>query len=205
MSKIQKNNLIEQLAAENDGILFSLDTKAYGISRENLRQAVLNGIIENIGYGVYALKDAVPDDSFILQKKYNKAIFSHETAGYFLGYTTRDPLVYCVTVPTGYNSTLLSLSNVKIYYSKEIRQNDIVEAKTMFNRTIRCFNIEKTICDLCSPRFNGDKDVALEIIKNYARSDNKDISKLMSYAKYEKVKKAVSYYMEVLLWIHQDN
>lgn len=196
---MKKADLIEQLAAENDGILFALDASKHGISRENLRQATALGLIENIGHGVYITRDALPDDSFILQRKYIKAIFSHETAAYFLGYTTRDPLLYCVTVPSGYNSKLLSLDNVKIYYSKEIRQEDIVETKTMFGRIIHCFNIEKTVCDLCSPRFNGDKDVALEIIKTYARSGNKDISRLMSYATTEKVKKAVRSYMEVLL------
>ena len=196
---MKKADLIEKLAAENDGILFALDASAHGISRENLRQATAVGTIENIGHGVYVTKDALPDDSFILQRKYSKAIFSHETAAYFLGYTTRDPLVYCVTVPSGYNSKLLSLTDVKVYYSKEIQQEDITEAKTMFGRTVRCFNIEKTICDLCSPRFNGDKDVALEIIKTYARSGNKDISKLMSYATTEKIRKAVRNYMEVLL------
>jgi hypothetical protein len=194
-----KSNLIEKLAAENDGILFAKDASGHGISRENLRQAAARGVIENIGHGVYVTKDTLPDDSFILQRKYSKAIFSHETAAYYLGYTTRDPLVYCVTVPSGYNSKLLSQSNVKVYYSKEIQQENIVEVTTMYGRIIRCFNIEKTICDLCSPRFNGDKDVALEIIKTYARSDNKDISKLMSYATTERVKKVVRGYMEVLL------
>ncbi|MCL2155664.1 MAG: type IV toxin-antitoxin system AbiEi family antitoxin domain-containing protein [Leptospirales bacterium] len=196
---MKKADLIEQLAAENDGILFAHDAYTRGISRENLRQATVSGKIENIGHGVYISKGTLPDDSFILQKKYNTAIFSHETAAYFLGYTTRDPLVYCVTVPSGHNSKLLSQSNVKVYYSKEIRQEDIAKVITMFGRTVRCFNIEKTICDLCSPRFNGDKDVALEIIKTYARSDNKDISKLMSYATTEKIKKTVRGYMEVLL------
>ena len=196
---MKKADLIEQLAAENDGILFAVDASMRGISRENLRQATVTGAIENIGHGVYVTKDALPDDSFILQRKYSKAIFSHETAAYFLGYTTRDPLVYCVTVPSGYNSKLLSLTDVKVYYSKEIQPEDIIEVKTMFGRTVRCFNIEKTICDLCSPRFNGDKDVALEIIKTYARSGNKDISKLMSYATTDKIRKTVRNYMEVLL------
>jgi len=160
---------------------------------------VVSGLIENIGHGVYASPDALPDDCFILQKKYDAAIFSHETAGFLLGYTTRDPLVYCLTVPSGYNSKLLALNNVKLYYAKDIRQEDIVEVKTVFGRTIRCFNIEKTVCDLCSPRFSGDKDVALEIIKAYASSDKKDISKLMSYATTDKIRKAVRSYMEVLL------
>ena len=196
---MEKFNLIKQVASENDGILFAQDAPMRGISRENLRQATLAGIIENIEYGVYVTKDTLPDDSFILQKKYSNAIFSHETAAYFLGYTTRDPLIYCVTVPSWHNSKLLSKSHIKIYYSNAIRQEDIVEATTMFGRIIRCFNIEKTICDLFSPRFSGDKDVALEIIKTYARSGNKDISKLMSYATTEKVRKAVRNYMEVLL------
>lgn len=196
---MKKSDLIERLAGENDGILFAKDASMRGISRENLRQAAMAGIIENIGHGVYVTKDTLPDDSFILQKKYRHAVFSHETAAYYLGYTTRDPLIYCVTVPSGYNSKLLSLDSVKVYYTKEIRQEDIVDVKTMYGRTIRCFNIEKTICDLCSPRFNGDKDVALEIIKTYARSKDKDISKLMSYATTEKVKKSVRGYMEVLL------
>jgi len=194
-----KSELIQQLAAENDGILFSREAVKRGISRENLRLAVQAGLLENAGRGVYITPDALPDDSFILQSMYNDAIFSHETAGYYLGYTTRDPIIYCVTVQSGHNSKLLKREDVKVYYTKEIKPEDIVEATTIFGRNIRCFNIEKTICDMCSPRFYGDKDVALEILKTYVRSGNKDVSKLMYYATTAKVEKTVRGYMEVLL------
>jgi len=192
-------DLIMQLAAENNGILFASDASKQGISRESLRQAKLAGLIENVSHGVYITAETLPDDAFILQRKYGKAIFSHETAAYFLGFTTRDPLVFSVTVPSGYNSRLLTDGNAKIYYSAEINQEDIVVTKTMFGREVRCFNIEKTIVDFCSGNFKGDKDVALEVIKAYARSKSKNISKLMNYATTKKAKDTIRGYMEALL------
>jgi hypothetical protein len=194
-----KKQQIEELAAENDGLLFARDAVKRGVPREYLRLAVEEGILESAGWGAYVTRDTLPDVGFILQQRYRAAVFSHETAAYFLGYTTRDPIVHCVTVPSGYNSTLLKHADVKVYYTKRVEKADLVDSSTMFGRKINCFNIEKTICDLCSPRYDGDKDIALEVIKTYARSKDKDISKLMSYAVTEKTRKTVRGYMEVLL------
>jgi predicted transcriptional regulator of viral defense system len=189
---------IERIARENGGILFSKELTALGIAREYLRQAEADGILERVERGVYVTQDAVVDSSFILQKKYNKAVFSHETAAYFLGYTTRDPLVFSVTVPTGYNARPLKRSRIKVYYSGKINDGDIIQATSAYLRNIACFNIEKTICDMCSARFDGDKDVALEAIKTYKNSKERNIPKLMRYANAQKVYDTVSKYMEVL-------
>ena len=193
------NNIVLKIAELNDGILFTNEITARDIPREYIRRAVESGLLENVKRGVYITKNSIPDDAFILQKQYPKAIFSHETAGYYLGYTVRDPLVYSVTVPSTYSTTALLKARTEVYYAKTIDSADLVAAKTMFGREIVCFNIEKTICDLCSPRFSGDKDVALEIVKTYARSKGRNIPKLMRYATTEKVRKTVRNYMEVLL------
>ncbi|GHU97860.1 transcriptional regulator [Clostridia bacterium] len=194
-----QNKLIERAVTDGGGILFTDEAAKRGISREALRLATKCGSLERVGHGVYIAAGTLPDECFILQRKYNKAVFSHETAAYFLGYTTRDPLRYTMTVPSRYNSTSLIRAGVKLYYTEKIDNADFEEATTPFGHKIVCFNIEKTICDLCSPRFDGDKDVAVEVIKEYARSGKKDIARLMSYATTNKVEQAVRGYMEVLL------
>ena len=196
MNGVQK---VLEFAEACDGILFANEAAAKGISREYVRRAAESGLIESVVRGVYVTRDTIGDDAFILQKRYPKAIFSHETAGYYLGYTTRDPLVYSVTIPSAYNPTALLKTGAKVYYAKEIEDTELVTVKTMFGRDIVCFNIEKTICDLCSARFDGDKDVALEIIKAYVRSKEKNIPKLMRCTMAEKTKETIRTYMEILL------
>jgi predicted nucleotidyltransferase component of viral defense system len=186
-----RNGLIERALTDGGGILFASEAAKRGISREALRLAAKSGVLERVGYGVYIASGTLPDECFILQQKYNKAVFSHETAAYFLGYTTRDPLRFTVTVPSRYNSTSLIRTGVKPYYTEKIDSTDFEDVTTPFGHKIVCFNIEKTICDLCSPRFAGDKDITVEVIEEYARSSKKDIAKLMSYATTNKIEQAI--------------
>ncbi|MDR0832082.1 MAG: type IV toxin-antitoxin system AbiEi family antitoxin domain-containing protein [Bacillales bacterium] len=198
MKKMYSHDIVK-LADENGGILFSSVVTAHGIPREYIRRATREGYLENVARGVYVTHDALADEAYILQTQYPKAIFSHETAAYYLGYTTRDPLVYTVIIPTGYNATPLKKNGTKVYYSAKIDKSLFVKAVTPFGREIVCFSIEKTICDMCSASFKGDKDIAIEVIKSYVRSKNRNIPALIRHATTERVKKTLKGYLEVLL------
>lgn len=81
----------------------------------------------------------------------------------------------------------------------------IIETKTMFGNPIKIYNKERTICDLFSKKFKGDKYIAIESLKAYLLMEDKDIQKLIEYSKILGVKKELHKKLEVLLWKLQDN
>ena len=46
---------------------------------------------------------------YLLQRKYGRGIYSHDTALYLLGYSDRIPAKYTMTFPKGYNAPSLKL------------------------------------------------------------------------------------------------
>jgi hypothetical protein len=64
---------------------------------------------------------------------------------------------------------------------------------------VRCYNSERTICDIIRSRSNIDEETLISSIKMYATSKNKDLNLLGEYAKIFKVQKILKGYLEVLL------
>lgn len=69
--------------------------------------------------------------------------------------------------------------------------------KTTLGNEVRCYNLERTICDLLRSRSRGDEETILSAIKNYAETSNKDLNLLAVYASKFGVDKILKRYMEV--------
>jgi hypothetical protein len=75
----------------------------------------------------------------------------------------------------------------------------VITVDSPSGNVIRVYDVEKTLCDMFSPRHKADKDVQLTALKRYMKRKNKDLSKLMRYAKILRVEKGLRPYLEVLL------
>ena len=191
---------LEDLLDKNEGILLTKEIVEIGISRQLLSKYVKMGYIERVAQGVYLSKDAFEDEMYVLQARSKKAVFSHETALYLHELTDRDPLQYTITLPSGYNATKFKDNGAYVYFIKdELLGLGVEDKKTPFGRTIRVYNKERTICDIVRSRNTINPSVVNEAIKRYLSEKDKNIPKLMQYAKELRVEKIVRHYVEVLL------
>ena len=69
----------------------------------------------------------------------------------------------------------------------------------MLGNTIQIYDKERTICDLFSKSYNGDKFVINESLKTYLKLKDKDLTKLLKYAKKLGVDKELREKLEILL------
>ena len=74
-----------------------------------------------------------------------------------------------------------------------------VTKKTTLGNEVRCYNAERTICDVLRSRNRLDEETVISAIKNYAISAEKDLNLLAIYSAQFGVEKVVKRYMEVLL------
>ena len=81
----------------------------------------------------------------------------------------------------------------------ELYELGVVIKKTTFGNEVRCYNAERTICDLIRSRSRMDEETVISAIKNYAVYKDKDLNRLASYAEKFRVSKILKQYMEVLL------
>lgn len=197
---MQKKDHLANISKENNGILRTKDAADIGISRTYFQEFVRKEGYEQVARGIYLSPDAWEDGMYILQIRFEQAVFSHETALYLLDLADREPTQYTVTVKQGYNPEKLSRQGVKAYtVKKEWHSLGIIEVQSPMGHTVRTYNAERTLCDIFRSHSQveiQDKKVA---IKEYVKQNKKDIPLLMDYAKIFKVDKMIKQYLEVLL------
>jgi predicted transcriptional regulator of viral defense system len=192
--------ILKNLLQENNGFLKTSDVVAAGVSRTVLGDFARKYGLERIAHGLYMSQDAWEDGLFVIQARYPKAVFSHETALYLLNLANREPSPFSVTLKANTNSAGLSKQGVKVYKVKEeLFGEGVVEARSPSGHTVRAYNAERTICDLFRSRRNIEIQNLQDAVRTYIRLKEKNIPLLMRYAKAFSVEKIVRRYLEALL------
>ena len=194
-----KEKIEELLEASEDGTITAAQVTEAGLHRSVLQEFVKSGEMYRFGRGLYVRSSAWEDDFYLLQRKYGRGIYSHDTALYLLGYSDRTPAKYTMTFPKGYNAPSLKQENLII--KRVVPENyefGRIEIESPSGNPIRVYDLERTLCDIL--RGSGsDVQIVGEAMKRYAASKDKNIHKLMQYADQLRVKPKVLRYMEVLL------
>lgn len=189
----------ELLETSQDGIITAEQVTAAGLHRGILQELVGNGELYHFGRGLYVRSNTWEDDFYLLQRKYGRGIYSHDTALYLLGYSDRTPAQYTMTFPKGYNTP--SLKQESVIIKRVVPENysfGVVELSSPCGNPIRVYNLERTLCDIL--RGSGsDVQIVGAAMKRYAVSKEKNIHILLQYAEKLRVKPKVLRYMEVLL------
>ena len=194
-----KEKIAELLTTLNNGIITTEQVTEAGIHRGVLTELTATGQLIRYGRGLYIKSDAWEDDLYLLQQKYGKGIYSHDTALYLLSYSDRTPAQYTMTFPKGYNALSLKQENLNVKRAMpEIYTLGIIEINSPSGNPIRVYDLEKTLCDIVR---GGGSDIQIvsNAMRRYAADRNKDIHKLMRYADKLRVKAKITQYMEVLL------
>jgi hypothetical protein len=136
----------------------------------------------------------------LYQLRISKMVYSRQTALFLHHLTDRDPVAYCVTVLTGYNTSRIKQVGLIVYtIKKELLDLGICTKQTTFGTDIRTYNMERTICDILRDRKNQDVAVVSDALKRYVRRSDKNLNTLMKYADILRIEKVLRNYLEVLL------
>lgn len=191
---------LETLIKSSHGVITTKLADNHDIHREYLSEFVRLGKLERIAHGIYITPEAWEDKMLIYQLRKRKMVYSHETALFLNDLTARDLVSYCVTVPTGYNTSKLKQDGLIVHtIKKELLDLGICTKQTSFGNDIRTYDIERTICDMLRDSKNQDIAVVSDALKRYVRRSDKDLNKLMKYADVLRIEKILRSYLEVLL------
>ena len=143
-----------------------------------LSKYVKEGLLERCRQGVYMLPEETQDDMYILMLSSKKIIFSHDTALFLNGLSDRTPFTHSVTIPSNACLPKAIIGECNCYYVKpELHQLGAIDMKTTFGNVVRCYDAERTVCDLLRSRTRIDEETVIAAIKNYAESRNKGQNK----------------------------
>lgn len=183
----------------NDGLVRTRDVEAAGIPRKYISLMARMGKLEKLSQGIYLAPHAFEDRLFRLQLRCSYGVYSHETALFLHGLSDREPLTSMMTVPSGYNSRHLAKEPIRLFYiSKNLLDLGKSTAQTSFDRTVNCYDRERTLCDLLRSRSQMDPALLNSAFKAYLRSKDKNISLLFNYSEKLGIQNVTRSYLEVL-------
>ncbi len=191
---------IAEILKSNNGILKASDARLVGIDNKELQRLADVGLLERISRGLYISPADMVDEYLVAQYKCGKGVYSHETALFFHGLSDRTPLQLMMTIPSGYNTTLLKDKTAyRFFYCKpNIHSLGISTVLSPYGNEIRVYDKERTICDCIKRKDSLDSDLVLTAVKRYMREHGNNFAKLLSYAEILKIRDTVRQYMEVL-------
>lgn len=191
---------ILKIIEKNNGYITTKEAVENEINKMFLTNLVKKGTLVRLSRGYYGLPDYIEDEYYKIASKSKNVRFSLTTALYLHNLSDRTPLVYNITLPFGYSGILQKEKNVMITSVKrELLDLGMIEMTSPFGMKIKVYDVERTICDIIKNKNKMDAEIFSKALKEYAKSKNKNLSKLTKYARAMNIEKKVSEYMEVLL------
>lgn len=176
----------KQIFDAHNGIMKTKEIYDNKIYSHYLANLVKQGYVERIRHGYYQWQDERAfSEAAMIASLFPDAVLCRESALQYYGYTDRTPAAWCLAVDR--DSTR---SRFKIDYpivkpvllpSKQMKLG--VETITIENAALKIFNREHIICDCLRQENKMDAEVFNKAIQAYVKDQNKNISRLMEYAK----------------------
>ena len=185
---------------DDSGILLTKNAIEAGISKHALYNFIRDNGFEKAAHGVYASPETWEDENYILSLRCPQGVLSHDEALYYHGLTDREPLQKTITIYTGYGTSRMVADGIKVFtVKKELLDIGKEIVKTSYGHDIPLYNRERTICDLIRSRNRFEIQDFQAALKTYIMGKNKNLNRLMEYAKLFHVDKKIREYMEGLL------
>lgn len=190
---------MKKLNVNSSGILMIKDF-TNNFSKNSIYDFIKKNEMVKIAPGVYALPEVIVDETFTLSQRCTKGIISHDDALYYHGLIEREPFVHSLTIYTGYNPTRLTESGYKVYtVKKDLLDVGKIIVRNNFGNEIPIYDLERTVCDLVRNRNQFEIQDFNFALRTYVSKSNKDLNKLMKYAKLFKIDKIIRQYLEILM------
>ena len=191
---------ILQLIQRNNGYITTKEIVDNGLSKMALKRLCDNGLLKRVSTGYYSLPNMIDDDYYKIISKSKNAVFSYTTSLFLHELSDRTPLYFDVTVPRGYGGPLQNIDVVSLHYvDNNILNLGMEIIKSPFGMDIKCYDVERTICDIIKDKNNMDKEIYTKALKWYAEKKDKDMLKLAKYSKKLNIEKEVVEIMQVIL------
>ena len=185
---------------DDSGILLTKNAIEAGISKHALYNFIRDNGFEKAAHGVYASPETWEDENYILSLRCPQGVLSHDEALYYHGLTDREPLQKTITIYTGYGTSRMVADGIKVFtVKKELLEIGKEIVKTSYGHDIPLYNRERTMCDLIRSKNRFEIQDFQTALKTYIMGKNKNLNRLMEYAKLFHVDKKIREYMEVLL------
>ena len=197
----KKDHLLEVIE-NNTGVITTKEVLDHGFHKDTLKALVVDGKLEKVATGLYALPHENIDEYLYFTHRIKKGVFSHETAAYLQGLTTKIPCNYVMTIMVGDNVSRVTRLKDNInfkYVDKELFEIGKVEQLSPFGRILLTYDKERTVLDIIRDKDRIEGQIFRETIRNYFLNTDMNILKLSQYAVSMNMEDELTQYTEIMI------
>lgn len=194
--KIQRYSFLEKQFNDTKTLI------SEGQTYYSINKLVEQGILKKVTHNLFETTDynQEENDFFYVSAYVKKGVICLMSAAVYYGLSTFRPTQIDVAIE--HKDRIFHLPEwpkIVLYYFSENRFNEGIKEIKQGKNVFRIYDIEKTVCDILSYRNKIGLEDSLSVLKNYLNTDERDLNKLIHYAKKLRVYNILKRYLEVLL------
>ena len=164
----------------------------YGINK-----GIKSGNVIRLKNGVYILPEELATTMVDVERIVPGGVVCMYSAWDYYGLTTQVPDGFYIAIEKHRKVVVPEISGIVLCYWEEKYCTMGVEEAEIAHHKVKIFCIEKSVCDAVKFRNKIGTEVAVEILRNYLKRKDRNISRLMDYAKQMRVLSTMRQYLEM--------
>ncbi|SDB44490.1 Transcriptional regulator, AbiEi antitoxin, Type IV TA system [Pseudobutyrivibrio sp. YE44] len=185
---------INDLVENNEGLVKASDIDALGVDYRRVLKFVEEGYLIRVKSGYYTTKYYECDEDQWIRKLFGEdGILTMESALYVYGYLKDRPYKWSIAINKNTSKSRFNIDYpivVPYYTEPEVLEIGVTEADFAGGK-MKIYTKERLICDFLKYQEKVDREDFKKGVWAYIMDEDKDVAKLMEYAKERKVLKKV--------------
>jgi len=162
-------------------------------------RAVKRGELMRVKQGVYAKPQTLFNTMVDVERIVPNGVVCLYNAWSYYQLSTAIPPAICVAIATSRKVVLSEDTGIKLYYWKNDNLQFGIVKKDVYGFAVNITDLERSVCDAIKYRNKIGLDVCAEIVRSYLRKKERNLSRLMEYAKKLRVADLLGKYLEIAL------
>ena len=163
----------------------------------NINKEIKSGNVIRIKNGVYMLPEELASTMIDVARIVPGGVVCLYSAWGYYGLTTQIPDGFYIAIEKHRKVVVPEIMGIILCYWQEKYCTMGVEEIEIANHKVKIFCIEKSVCDAIKFRNKIGTEVAIEILKNYLKRKERNISLLMDFAKQMRILSTMRQYLEM--------
>lgn len=165
----------------------------------HLLKLVDTGVVERIKHGVYYYEIAADNTMIDVEKVVPGGVLCLYSAWTHYGLTVQIPQAFNIAIEKNRKVSIPVYPPITLYYWKREYYEMGITTKKISGYTVKIYDMEKSVCDAVKYRTKIGMETTSEILKTYLKRKDRNLTKLIRYAKEMRIEKILKTYLEIQL------
>ena len=191
-------NSITHKATSQGGIITTAELSKQSEYLKVVR-AKERGELIRVRHGVYAVPDALLNTMIDIERIVPSGIVCLYNAWAYHQLSTVVPPSFCVAIEAKRKVAIPPTLPIELYYWKKENLTFGVMDAEISGCNVRITDMERSVCDAVRYRNKTGMEVCSEVIRNYLKKRDRNLSRLSEYAKRLRVANILRNYLEIAI------